>query len=446
MKGQDAEPYQPEESSRFKGKKRAADESEEHQTHYNPKLLNRPPVRPRKPRYPSGPLRGLKTRHPHLRMNKTGPVDSPDNPFAPELASEKPGESSTSRYPLRPAQFSPQLEPSKPGLERDISTEKMTPQTKKGMPNRRDNKAPSYNRKQPEELLRYIEDVEKELERSGIDDDQDKKEWLRYYADQRSADKWTVLETYPEGDGSYEEFIKELVSHYPEATDSVEGSIARLDKLCTKATPLTNEHLSVVLEFIRSFKFEGRKLLRGKCISNRELVTKFLNCLEPQFRKTVTWQMSQKSLSSVDMSGDTRKTNRHHTDPIEFEALLKVSEDLVRSFDSYNTITSNEKSDTKDKSTVRTQHTILQRPTDSLVPSGSKDRIVQLLEDLNETTAKNTDVLVSMSKENGQRHTETTKSIETMHSLMNTWHKGDQNKSDRPCNSSYPITQNRQSQ
>jgi len=71
--------------------------------------------------------------------------------------------------------------------------------------------------------------------------------------------------------------------------------------------------------------------------------------------------------------------------------------------------------------------------------------MVQLLEDLNQSMAKNTDVLVSMSKENGQRHTEMTKSIDTMSTLLNTWHKGDGNKSDRPCNPSYPISSNRQS-
>ena len=188
------------------------------------------------------------------------------------------------------------------------------------MSNRQDTKAPFYDRSLP--------DVGKELVRACVTNDQEMKDWLRYYADQRTSEEWTVLETYPLNGGSFTDFIKELVSHYPEATDSLEGSILRLDKLCAKLTPLTNEHLSVVLEFIRSFKFEGRKLLRGGCILNREIVAKFLNCLDPELRRTVTWQMSQKSLNEVSPSEKTKKT-RHHTDPIEFETLLKVSEDLV---------------------------------------------------------------------------------------------------------------------
>src|ERR1700724_3468143 len=296
------------------------------------------------------------------------------------------------------------------------------------MSNRQDTKAPFYDRSLP--------DVGKELVRACVTNDQEMKDWLRYYADQRTSEEWTVLETYPLNGGSFTDFIEKLVSHYPEATDSLEGSILHLDKLCARSTPLTNEHLSIVLEFIRSFKFEGRKLLRGGCISNREIVTKFLNCLDPEFRKTVTWQMSQKSLNNVSPSDEARRKTRHHTDPIEFETLLKVSEELVRSFDSYNTITPGGTSETKVRATNRTQHTILQRPTKSLALSGSNDRMVQLLEDLNESMAKNTDVLVNMSKESSQRHGETTKSFETMHTMMNTWQK------DRPCNPSFPIAPN----
>src|SRR6202023_666806 len=165
-----------------------------------------------------------------------------------------------------------------------------------------------------------------------------------------------------------------------EATDSLEGSIAWLDKLCSKSTPLTTEHLSIVLEFIRGFKFEGRKLLLGKCISYREIATQFRTCLDTEVRKTVTWQMTQKSVNDANkMDGMERKVH-HHTDPIEFETLLRVTEDLVWSFDSYNTITPGGTSDRNVRSTNRTQHTILQRPDETLVPSGSKDRMVQLLE------------------------------------------------------------------
>jgi len=44
--------------------------------------------------------------------------------------------------------------------------------------------------------------------------------------------------------------------------------------------------------------------------------------------------------------------------------------------------------------------------------------MVHLLEDLNQSMATNTDILVSMSKENGQRHIETKKSFETLTSLL----------------------------
>ena len=433
LKAKDAEPFNPEESSRFRGKKRTAEESVEYQAYSNPKTSDEVPVRPRKPRKPLSSSRGLKHKSPCQRMTKSGPVDSPSNPFAPGQVPEKVGESSSSKYTLKPARFTP-----KPKLPvPEVETKEMSSESKRGMPNRRDNKAPSYDRSRPEELLRYIEDVEKEMDRVGVESDLARKDWLRYYADQRTADEWTVLETYGPGGGSYDDFKEELISHYPEATDSLEGSIARLDRLCSKATPLTHENLSVALEFIRGFKFEGRKLLDGGCISNREIVAKFLNCLDPEFRKTVSWQMTQESLKEISFG---KEKARHHMDPIEFEALVKVSEKLVRSYDSYTAIASKGPSlDKTIKPTDRTQHTILQRPTDSPMSASSSDRMVQLLEDLNESMAKNTDVLVNMSKENGQRHGETAKSIETVQSMLTTWNKGER---DRPCNPSYPISSN----
>ena len=436
LKAKDAEPYKPDESSRFRGRKRTFEESAEYQEYSKPNPSSNDLVRPQIPRIPSRPSRGLKPKRATQRMPKSGPVDSPNNPFAPELAPKKRGESSKTKYTLKPAHFTPGPETQKPDLETKSDSDKMSSEShKKGMPNRRDNKAPSYDKARPEELLRYIEDVEREMERVGVVDDQTQKDWIRHYADQRSSDEWTVLETYQPGAGTYDEFKEELISHYPEATDSLEGSIARLDKLCARSKPLTAENLSAMLEFIRGFKFEGRKLLDGGCISNREIVTKFLGCLDPELKRTVVWQVSQLSLKGVsDSAGKGREGQpRHHTDPIEFKTLVRVLEGLVRSADSYSTITAATAttSGTTARPPNRTQHTILQRPVEEPTVLSSNNRMVQLLEDLNESMAKNTDVLVNMSKENSQRHGETSKSIETVHTLLNTWHKSEPGKANQ---------------
>ena len=97
----------------------------------------------------------------------------------------------------------------------------------------------------------------KELIHACVTEDQEEKDWLRYYANQHSVDEWIILDTYPLEGGSFKNFLEELVSHYPEATDNLEESIARLDKLCAKLMPLTNNSLLIALEFIRGFKFEG---------------------------------------------------------------------------------------------------------------------------------------------------------------------------------------------
>src|ERR1700724_4127339 len=112
-------------------------------------------------------------------MTKTGPVDSPSNPFAIESRPETLGEGSSSK-PVSKIPWDSPLTPidntSNADIEGDTDTGKMALESKKGMSNRRDNKAPSYNRNRPEELLRYIEDVDKEMIRPSITVDQDKKD------------------------------------------------------------------------------------------------------------------------------------------------------------------------------------------------------------------------------------------------------------------------------
>ena len=130
-----------------------------------------------------------------------------------------------------------------------------------------------------------------------------------------------------------------------------------------------------------------------------------MSCLDPELKKMVVWKVSQLSLSHastpVQAGKELERKPRHHIDPIEFKTLLKVSEGLVQLADSYNTIVATSTSGVTNRSTNRTQHTILQRPVDESTTLTPNDRVVQLLEDMNASMAVNTDVLVNMAKENG---------------------------------------------
>ena len=64
LKAKDVEPFNPEESSRFRGKKHAAEESMEYQAYSNPKILDEVPVCPRKPRGPLSLSHRLKHKNP----------------------------------------------------------------------------------------------------------------------------------------------------------------------------------------------------------------------------------------------------------------------------------------------------------------------------------------------------------------------------------------------
>ena len=86
--------------------------------------------------------------------------------------------------------------------------------------------------------------------------------------------------------------------------------------------------------------------------------------------------MSQRSLNDVSSESEaTRRKTCHYTNPIKFEALLKVLEDLARLFDSYNIVTNGGTSGTTARSTVRSQYMILQRRMEPATSSQGLEQV-----------------------------------------------------------------------
>src|SRR6202023_192814 len=86
------------------------------------------------------------------------------------------------------------------------------------LPSRNCRKAPKFDSDNPEELLRYIKDVEFCLQAAGITDVAKMKEVSRKYADFRTANDLTTLKPYKSG--TWEEYKTELVSNYSEDANS----------------------------------------------------------------------------------------------------------------------------------------------------------------------------------------------------------------------------------
>jgi len=94
--------------------------------------------------------------------------------------------------------------------------------------------APKFSATKPRELRRFIRQLEDLWKEAGIDKDEEKKESLGKYADQESEEEWKALDTYVEG-YSWEEFKKEILENYPEASAAERGTPARIRQIVKDA-------------------------------------------------------------------------------------------------------------------------------------------------------------------------------------------------------------------
>ncbi|KAF8806711.1 hypothetical protein BYT27DRAFT_7102176, partial [Phlegmacium glaucopus] len=132
--------------------------------------------------------------------------------------------------------------------------------------------APKFSSKKPQELRRFLRQMEDLWKEAGIVDDEDKKTSIGKYADQESEEEWTALETHEQGH-SWEEFKKELVENYPESAAAERGTPARIRQLCAETRNIRLGDLQALYAFRRAFMSEAKKLLKAPAaMANRELV------------------------------------------------------------------------------------------------------------------------------------------------------------------------------
>ena len=85
------------------------------------------------------------------------------------------------------------------------------------LPGTRD--APRFYASKPEELRRFLRQMEDLWADARINDDDKKKVSLGKYADYESEEEWAAFTTYSTG-YSWEEFKKKLFENYPEAAEA----------------------------------------------------------------------------------------------------------------------------------------------------------------------------------------------------------------------------------
>ena len=143
--------------------------------------------------------------------------------------------------------------------------------------------APKFSSSKPRELRRFLRQMEDLWKEAGIEDNEEKKESLGKYADQESEEEWRALDAYAEG-CPWDDFKKEILENYPEASAAERGTPARIRQIVKEADGIELGGTTKLYAYRRAFLAEANKLKKPPTvISNRELVELFMGGLSLTF-------------------------------------------------------------------------------------------------------------------------------------------------------------------
>ncbi|SJL18622.1 uncharacterized protein ARMOST_22219 [Armillaria ostoyae] len=104
------------------------------------------------------------------------------------------------------------------------------------MPRPTSRDAPKFDSDEPENLRRFLGQMEDLFSDYSITDDDEKKKKLVRYTDARTEEEWQALEEYD--NGTFAEFKEAVLKNYPEAADAETGTWERLTRISRKFSNL----------------------------------------------------------------------------------------------------------------------------------------------------------------------------------------------------------------
>lgn len=152
-----------------------------------------------------------------------------------------------------------------------------------------DKSAPKFKASDPSELLRFIDRMEDLYEKHDVDSESDKIKTLGKFASAQAEREWKAFPSYKKD--VWKNFKRDVIDSYPEAARMERGSLTALTKLCKKYSgdnQIETDDRAELAALIRAFRAEAEKLTEPPAIiSNRDLVVKFLGCLDAGFADRV---------------------------------------------------------------------------------------------------------------------------------------------------------------
>ncbi|KAJ6464964.1 hypothetical protein C8R45DRAFT_1174291, partial [Mycena sanguinolenta] len=206
------------------------------------------------------------------------------------------------------------------------------------IPEEWDQNAPHFDSNKPEELQQFLDHMESLIEKAKTPRDEKKGKLVRY-ADYTSKREWMSLPSFQ--DGSYEDFIKEILSHYPSVRDSERGSISQLNKLLSQfsAKGIGMDDQDELMDLIRPLQLQVKRLIPGK-LTNKTAIARFMEKLAPEFVSRIWMRLEMDEVARnmipvdpADADAVRERSERlraHETEPYLFDEVIAVAREIAK--------------------------------------------------------------------------------------------------------------------
>jgi hypothetical protein len=277
----------------------------------------------------------------------------------------------------------------------DRNLAKMGEKKQMVLPGTRD--APKFSATKPRELRRFIRQMEDLWKEAEINDHDARKESLGKYADQESEEEWKALDTYGSGH-NWDEFKREILENYPEASAAERGTPARIRQIVREAEGIELGDVTKLYTYRRAFLAEASKLRKAPAVmSNRELVELFMGGLSLTLGQAVLQYLGGTKKSKKVEKAKEEELDRRPEDRYDLEEVCKaageVSENAQGMLSYRWTASTNAQGPRKGSSLVQ-----------SSTPSGEESTsMISKLEVLEESQALEKDRLDAVNKQWGAR-------------------------------------------
>ncbi|CDO72022.1 hypothetical protein BN946_scf184943.g57 [Trametes cinnabarina] len=154
--------------------------------------------------------------------------------------------------------------------------------------------APTFDPEQPRTLRRFFQDLETFFERSGVEADCQKKEWVVRYLPIDVAELCQSLPDYYADDKSYEDFRQAIIALYPGASDEQKYSIADVENLIVRRAKSPIANISELSAYDREFFVMTSYLIHQGRLSAVEQSCLFVRGIAPPLWEQISCRLQLK--------------------------------------------------------------------------------------------------------------------------------------------------------